>query len=120
MLFGGGTMARVIATISVVLVLILVAIYAAGWMNVRQDEQKATIEIQTGEMKEAAEKAADKGRELIHEATKAVESATSPSETAPQTEAPDAEAPDAAAPGTKPPTSPPEDAEEPTQPKTEG
>ena len=72
-------MYRFIAILAVLLVLIGAVIYAAGWMNFQHDERKAVIEIQTGEMKEAADNAVEKGRELIHHAAEKVESSTSES-----------------------------------------
>jgi hypothetical protein len=49
-------------------------------MTVQSDSDSATIEIQTGEIKEAAQKAVDKGQELIDDAARSVnESSQSPS-----------------------------------------
>ena len=79
-------MYRFIAVTAVVLVLLGILIYAGGWMNFHQDERKAVIEIQTGEMKDAADNAVEKGRELIHEAAKTVESSTSETAKQPETE----------------------------------
>jgi hypothetical protein len=72
-------MYRFIAILAVAFLLIGAVIFAAGWMNFHHDERKAVIEIQTGEMKEAADNAVEKGRELIHHAAEKVETSTSDS-----------------------------------------
>jgi hypothetical protein len=43
--------------------------YAAGWIEFRHDteQKKATIEIEMGQVKEAAEKAVEKARDLVNE-----------------------------------------------------
>jgi hypothetical protein len=73
-------MMRFIAVLAIVIAIVLGIIYAAGWMTVQSDSDSATIEIQTGEIKEAAQKAVDKGQELIDDAARSVnESSQSPS-----------------------------------------
>ena len=46
-----------------------VAGYAAGWIEIRHDArpEKATIEIETGDVKKTAKKAVEKGRQLVDE-----------------------------------------------------
>ncbi len=59
----------------VLVALFAVVGYAAGWIQVRNDpqEEKATIEIETGEVKQAAQDAIGKGQELIRDAGKKIE-----------------------------------------------
>lgn len=44
--------------------------YAVGWVTISQDrqQQKTTIEVETGKVKEAAEEAVDKSQELLQRA----------------------------------------------------
>ena len=66
-------MYRFIAVVAILSVLAAMLLYAGGWLNLHQDERKAVIEIQTGELKDAADNAVEKGRDLIHDAAKNVE-----------------------------------------------
>jgi len=52
--------------------------YAAGWVQFQHDEQqqKATIEVETGEVKQAAEEAVGKGKELMNQASEKIEGLT--------------------------------------------
>lgn len=52
--------------------------YAAGWVSFEHDErqQKATIEIETGEFKEAAQEVVHTSRDWIHRAGEKMESLT--------------------------------------------
>jgi uncharacterized membrane protein len=54
----------------VLIAIFFVAGYASGWITLRRDQQNntATIEIDTGEMKVKANQAAQKGEELIDQA----------------------------------------------------
>lgn len=66
-------MTRFIAVVAILLVLILAAIYAAGWMTFDSDENKATIEIKTGEMERAAQDAGEKARKIAEDAQRTIE-----------------------------------------------
>jgi len=66
-------MMRFIAVVAILLVLILAGIYAAGWMTIDSDENKATIEIKTGEMEQAAQDAGDKARKIVEDAQRTIE-----------------------------------------------
>jgi uncharacterized protein (UPF0333 family) len=66
-------MMRFIAVVAILLVLILAGIYAAGWMTFDSDENKATIEIKTGEMEQAAQDAGDKARKIVEDAQRTID-----------------------------------------------
>ena len=72
-------MARFLAGLFIVLVLVLCAIYAAGWMNFGATDNSATIEIKTGEIKEAAKDASRRAEQLVEDSQKAIERATTDS-----------------------------------------
>ena len=77
-------MQRFLAVLALVVVLALVGMYAAGWLTFQARDETTTIEIKTGEIKDAAEGAVDKSRELIEDARQEIEKQTSqaaPSET---------------------------------------
>ena len=39
--------------------------YASGWINFKHEEQKTTIEIETSQIKDAAEEAVETGKQLL-------------------------------------------------------
>lgn len=74
--------------------------YASGWIEVRHDSQqdKATIEVETGKAKQAAEDAVTKGKELIQDAGDKIEKlreqpAPQPDGTAAPDQVPDSDKP---------------------------
>jgi uncharacterized protein HemX len=71
-------MQRFLAVLAVVVVLALVGMYAAGWLTFQARDETTTIEIKTGEMKDAAEEAVDKSRELLDDARQEIEKQTAP------------------------------------------
>jgi hypothetical protein len=71
-------MARFLAGVLIVIVLAVGAIYLAGWMNFQATDNTATIEIDTGKMKQAAEKAGERAQEVIKDSQKAIEGTASP------------------------------------------
>lgn len=71
-------MQRFLAVLAVVVVLALVGMYAAGWLTFQARDETTTIEIKTGEMKDAAGEAVDKSRELIEDARQEIEKQTAP------------------------------------------
>lgn len=58
-------MVRTIGTVAVILIFLGVIAYASGWISFQTTGEKATIEMNTGEMKKAADKAMEKGKEFI-------------------------------------------------------
>jgi hypothetical protein len=73
-------MQRFLAVLGVVVVLALVGMYAAGWLTFEARDETTTIEIKTGEIKDAAEQAVDQSRELIDDARQEIEKQTAPAE----------------------------------------
>ena len=73
-------MQRFLAVLAVVVLLALVGMYAAGWLTFQAHDETTTIEIKTGEMKDAAEEAVGKSRELIEDARQEIEKQTAPAE----------------------------------------
>ena len=71
-------MQRFLAVLALVVVLALVGMYAAGWLTFQARDETTTIEIKTGEMKDAAEGAVDKSRELLEDARQEIEKQTAP------------------------------------------
>lgn len=81
-------MKQLLAVIAILLLLAAVAMYAAGWLKFDREPGRATIEINTQKVEEAAEDAAKSGRELVNQAADSVEQATdeTPSEKATRVE----------------------------------
>lgn len=52
-----------------------IAAYAMGWLSFRQTDDSAIMEVQTREIKQAADKAVDKTEDLIHETGEALQDA---------------------------------------------
>ncbi|MCI0359644.1 MAG: hypothetical protein L0211_14300 [Planctomycetaceae bacterium] len=65
-------MQRFLAVVAVLIVLIFAGLYAAGWMTFQSDEQKATVEIKTGEIKSAAEDAGEKAKKIVEDAAETI------------------------------------------------
>jgi hypothetical protein len=61
---------KLFISLCVLVVAIVVVGYEAGWVTFQQDDQqeRATIEVETGKVRRAAEEAVDKGRELLQRA----------------------------------------------------
>jgi hypothetical protein len=61
---------KLFISLCVLIVAIAVVGYEAGWVTFQQDDQqeRATIEVETGKVRRAAEEAVDKGRELLQRA----------------------------------------------------
>jgi hypothetical protein len=54
------------------LLLLVVGIYAAGWLTFQSNETTATIEIKTGEIKQAVEEASEKAEKVVEDAAKTI------------------------------------------------
>jgi len=65
-------MQRFIAVVAILLVLVLGGIYAAGWLTFQADENRATIEVKTGEIQAAAENAGEKAKKIVEDATETI------------------------------------------------
>jgi apolipoprotein N-acyltransferase len=59
------TMRSLLAALAVIVILLGVVFYAAGWMTYRKTDSTTTIELKTDKIEQAAEKAAREGRELL-------------------------------------------------------
>jgi len=60
-------MRNLLATLALLGILIVVGFYAAGWLKYHRNESSATIEIKTRQIENAAERAAEEGKELLEE-----------------------------------------------------
>ena len=65
-------MQRFLAVVAILLVLLVAGIYAAGWLTFQASDDKATIEIKTGEIKQAAEDAGEKAQKVVEDAAKTI------------------------------------------------
>lgn len=65
-------MQRFIVVVAILLVLLVAGIYAAGWLRFQADDNTATIEIKTGEIKQAAEDAGEKVEKIVEDAAKTI------------------------------------------------
>jgi len=70
-------MIRILGVLALVTLVASLGLYFAGWLNLRNSENTATLEIKTGEIKQAAEQTVEEGRKLVNEAT-ATSSNTAP------------------------------------------
>jgi len=63
-------LATLFISLCVLIVAFVVVGYAVGWVTFQQDDQRerATIEVETGKVRRAAEEAVDKGQELLQRA----------------------------------------------------
>ena len=74
-------MRRFLAVSAILFVLLVACLYAAGWMTFQADERTATIEVKTGEIKQAAEDAGEKAQKIVEDAAQTIrEPAPAPSE----------------------------------------
>ncbi len=74
-------MRRFLAVSAILFVLLVAGLYAAGWMTFQADERTATIEVKTGEIKQAAEDAGEKAQKIVEDAAQTIrEPAPVPSE----------------------------------------
>lgn len=71
-------MQRFLAVLAVIVALALVGMYAAGWLTFQARDETTTIEVKTGEIKDAAEEAVDQSREMIEDARKEIKKQTEP------------------------------------------
>src|SRR5687768_11087561 len=60
-------MRNLLATLALLMIVVVVGLYAAGWLQYRTNDSSATIEIQTKNIENAAGRAAEEGRELLEE-----------------------------------------------------
>ena len=62
--------------ILIAVVIVIVAAFAAvGWISFHKSAEKATIEIETKQMQQAGERAVEKSRQLVEEAADSVKKA---------------------------------------------
>jgi hypothetical protein len=69
-------MKQFLAAVAILLLLIGVGMYAAGWLKFDREPGRATIEINTEKLEESAEDVAEGSRELVNQAADSVEQAT--------------------------------------------
>lgn len=69
-------MRRALAVIALLAIVLVVGMYAAGWMTFERTPGRLGIELNTQEIDEAAQRAAETSREVLHEAADSVEQAT--------------------------------------------
>lgn len=69
---------RLLGVLALVVLVAGAGLYFAGWLDIRGNENTATIEIKTNEIKEAAEETVESGRELVNEATATSSSQSDP------------------------------------------
>lgn len=68
-------MNRFFAVLAVVVVIVIAVGCWVGWITFHHSPEKATIEIQTKQIEQAGEKAAESSRQLVEEATDSVKKA---------------------------------------------
>ncbi len=56
---------RLLSLICLLLLIFGVIAYASGWISISPNQDGTTIELKTGEMKDAASKAVDKTKDLL-------------------------------------------------------
>jgi hypothetical protein len=71
-------MQRVLGTIALLMLIVGLGLYAAGWLSWDNTTERATIEIETGEIKRATEEAVEKGKEFVEESIDSVRSDQDP------------------------------------------
>ena len=75
---------KLLGTLFLVLLIVAGVAYANGWISVQKSGDTATVEMKTGEMKEAAEQAVQEGKALFDKARNSLQNKTdgdrSPSE----------------------------------------
>jgi hypothetical protein len=69
-------MKQFLAALAILVLLIGVGMYAAGWLKFDREPGRATIEINTQKLEESAEDVAEESRELVNRAADSVEDAT--------------------------------------------
>lgn len=69
----GGSIAGVLATIALIIVIACGLIYAMGYATVEQNPQSTTIEVNTEQMKTDADKAVEKGKQMLNDAGQSIE-----------------------------------------------
>jgi type II secretory pathway pseudopilin PulG len=69
-----------IVRIAILVVVAVVVMAFIGWIRFDRTADRATIEVQTTEMEQAAERAARSGRELLQDTKEAIHEATEPRE----------------------------------------
>jgi Flp pilus assembly protein TadB len=68
-------MDRFLLVLGAIVVVLLAAFAAAGWITFHKTPEKATIEIETREMQQAGERTVEKSRQLVEEAADSVKKA---------------------------------------------
>jgi hypothetical protein len=68
-------MNRFLAIFGIVVLVLIAAFVAVGWITFHKSPEKATVEIHTQQMEQAGEKAVDSSRKLIEEAADSVKKA---------------------------------------------
>jgi hypothetical protein len=69
-------MKQLLAIVAILILVLGVGMYAAGWLRFDREPGRATIEINTEKIEEATEDAAERSRELVNQAADSVEQAT--------------------------------------------
>jgi hypothetical protein len=80
-------MRNLLATLALLMIVVVVGLYAAGWLQYRTNESSATIEIQTQNIENAAGRAVEDGRELLEEVIE--QPVHTPAPSAPKPKSPD-------------------------------
>ena len=70
---GTGFIAGLFAFAFVICLAAGITAYAMGWMSIESQPGSTTIEVQTGEIEEAAEETSRQGRELLNETGEALQ-----------------------------------------------
>lgn len=69
----GNSIAGVLATIALIVVIACGLIYAMGYATVEQSPQTTTIQVNTEQMKADADKAVEEGKKLLNDAGESIE-----------------------------------------------
>ena len=68
-------MARVLATLAILLVVLVAVGFAVGWITLERSPEKATIDVNTRAIEQAADETIQSSKEAIDEAAKSIEKA---------------------------------------------
>lgn len=61
---------RTLGTIALLAIIVGVFCYANGWLTLQKNSATTTIELKTGQMRDAADRAIEQGKDAIENATK--------------------------------------------------